>query len=231
MAKTSRKSPSYEGGIPPRPITVRLLRDFVATYLEITLADTPVVPGHAAPLDYLAHTFFEGDPPATFASKGLLTEVVEPPPSGEQDQAQAREPVQGLPIHLPQVAAPVAPPAPPIVDCVVWANRGGGKTMLGAIATLLDLLYKPGIQVRILGGSMEQAQRMHEHLRGFFAREPFGGLVKGKITDRRIALINSSAVELLAQSQTSVRGTRVQKLRCDEVERSSTATSGKRRSS
>jgi hypothetical protein len=23
-------------------------------------------------------------------------------------------------------------------DCVVWANRGGGKTMLGAAATLID---------------------------------------------------------------------------------------------
>ncbi|MCZ6543839.1 MAG: hypothetical protein O6768_09250, partial [Planctomycetota bacterium] len=32
-------------------------------------------------------------------------------------------------------------------DCVVWANRGGGKTQLGAIATLLDMLFKPGIQV------------------------------------------------------------------------------------
>ena len=34
-------------------------------------------------------------------------------------------------------------------DCVVWANRGGGKTQLGAIATLLDLIFKPGIQVLI----------------------------------------------------------------------------------
>ena len=25
-------------------------------------------------------------------------------------------------------------------DCIVWANRGGGKTQLGAVATFLDLL-------------------------------------------------------------------------------------------
>ncbi|MFN9994008.1 MAG: hypothetical protein ACK54H_11745, partial [Phycisphaerales bacterium] len=37
-------------------------------------------------------------------------------------------------------------------DCVVWANRGGGKTFLGAVATLLDMLFKPGISIRILGG-------------------------------------------------------------------------------
>ena len=41
-------------------------------------------------------------------------------------------------------------------DAVVWANRGGGKTMLGAAATLLDLLFKPGIDIRILGGSRAQ---------------------------------------------------------------------------
>ncbi len=103
-------------------------------------------------------------------------------------------------------------------DCVVWANRGGGKTFYAALATLLDLIFKPGIEIRILGGSLEQSKRMHAHLRELFTIEPFDELIEGKITDRRIRLTNGSSVELLAQSQTSVRGTRVQKLRCDEVE-------------
>lgn len=110
------------------------------------------------------------------------------------------------------------------VDCVVWANRGGGKTFLGAIATLLDLLYKPGIEIRILAGSMDQARRMDRHLRrlvglgaGGDRNEWIRDQVK-KQTDRRIVMANGSEVELLAQSETSVRGTRVQKLRCDEVE-------------
>jgi hypothetical protein len=103
-------------------------------------------------------------------------------------------------------------------DCVVWANRGGGKTFLAAVATALDLLFKPGIEIRILGGSLDQAKRMHAHLRAIFGREGFAGEVDGRITERRIRLRNGSVVELLAQSQTSVRGTRVQKLRCDEVE-------------
>lgn len=103
-------------------------------------------------------------------------------------------------------------------DCVVWANRGGGKTFLGALATLLDLLFKPGIEVRILGGSMDQSRRMYTHLRRFFGAAPLAGQVSGKITERRLALVNGSEVELLSQSQTSVRGTRVQKLRCDEVD-------------
>jgi hypothetical protein len=103
-------------------------------------------------------------------------------------------------------------------DCIVWANRGGGKTFLAAVATLLDLVFKPGIEIRILGGSLEQSSRMHAHLRALFEREPFDRMIDGKITQRKIRLINGSVVELLAQSQTSVRGTRVQKLRCDEVE-------------
>lgn len=103
-------------------------------------------------------------------------------------------------------------------DCVVWANRGGGKTFLGAIATALDLLFKPGIQIRILAGSLEQAGRMHAHLRAFFARPALAARVDGRITDRRLRLDNDSSVELLSQSHASVRGTRVQTLRCDEVE-------------
>src|SRR5882724_3017194 len=52
----------------------------------------------------------------------------------------------------------------PASDLVVWAPRGGGKTRLGALATLLDLIHKPGVSVRILGGSLEQSLRMWEHL-------------------------------------------------------------------
>ena len=103
-------------------------------------------------------------------------------------------------------------------DCVVWACRGGGKTQLGAVATLLDLIYKPGIQVRILGGSLEQSGKMYEHLRRLMQRPRFAGLLEGKLTRRGFSLVNGSRVEMLAQAGTAVRGQRVQKLRCDEVE-------------
>ncbi|MEM9418948.1 MAG: hypothetical protein AAGA25_07870 [Planctomycetota bacterium] len=109
-------------------------------------------------------------------------------------------------------------------DCVVWANRGGGKTMLGAVATLLDLLFKPGIQVRILGGSLEQSSKMYDHLRSLLdrplLRDPSDGcsVLARPATGRRVELVNGSVAEVLAGSQRSVRGTRVHKLRCDEVE-------------
>lgn len=116
-------------------------------------------------------------------------------------------------------------------DAIVWANRGGGKTFYAAVATVLDLLFKPGIEVKCLGGSLEQSSRMHEHIRQLLERpalkwlletdEPMGksgGRSRVGITDRRVVLRNGSRCEILAQSQTAVRGTRPQKLRCDEVE-------------
>lgn len=103
-------------------------------------------------------------------------------------------------------------------DSVVWACRGGGKTALGAMATMLDMVMNPGIQVRIVAGSLHQAGHMHAHLCGMFGTERLGPLVKGRITGTRLELVNGSRVELLAQSQRAVRGTRVHRLRCDEVE-------------
>lgn len=103
-------------------------------------------------------------------------------------------------------------------DVVVWANRGGGKTMLGAVATLLDLVFKPGIEVCILGGSFEQSSKMYRYLLELFDRPHFQGILAGEPTQRRIELINGSIATVLTQSPRSVRGQRVQKIRCDELD-------------
>ena len=87
-------------------------------------------------------------------------------------------------------AATVTPnPAPesPSRDVVLWANRGGGKTFLGAVATLLDLVFKPGIDIRVLGGSREQSTRVFEHLRKLLdpaRHERLAAMVDGRITAR-----------------------------------------------
>ncbi|NJL30770.1 MAG: hypothetical protein HC898_03590 [Phycisphaerales bacterium] len=91
-------------------------------------------------------------------------------------------------------------------DCLVWANRGGGKTMLGAAATVLDLIFKPGIQVRILGGSLGQSSKMFTYLCEMFKHPWLRPGVEGEPTQRRLMLKNQSVVEVLAQSHTSVRG-------------------------
>jgi hypothetical protein len=104
----------------------------------------------------------------------------------------------------------------PTSDCVIWAPRGGGKTRLGALATLLDLLFKPGVSVRILGGSMDQSLKMWEHLLPDLQEHfPCLNLREGC---RRVRLADGGTAAVLTQSQRAVRGVRVQKLRCDEVE-------------
>jgi hypothetical protein len=102
-------------------------------------------------------------------------------------------------------------------DSIVWANRAGGKTELAAVATLLDCIFKPNCQVRILGGSGEQAGRMYEYLTGF-AHHGYEQFLAGPVRKTKCHFINGSAVEVLTQSATSVRGQHVQKLRCDELE-------------
>jgi hypothetical protein len=103
-------------------------------------------------------------------------------------------------------------------DMIVWANRSGGKTQLGAVATLLDMLFKPGVQIRILGGSFDQSSRMHRYLARMLQDEVFIDLLDGKLTGKAVQLVNGSRVEVLSQSERAVRGQRVHKLRCDEVE-------------
>jgi hypothetical protein len=107
----------------------------------------------------------------------------------------------------------------PAQDLVVWAPRGGGKTRLAALATLLDLLHKPGCAVRILGGSLEQSLKTWEHLLGDLEKLPedlIAGPFRGSC--KRIRFTTGSSAAVLTQSQRAVRGLRVQKLRCDEVE-------------
>jgi hypothetical protein len=98
-------------------------------------------------------------------------------------------------------------------DLIVHGPRSGGKTRIGALVTLLDALHKPGIQIRILGGSFEQSFKMWEYLAADCEK-----LGVGKIRNRRIQLSNGSSVGVLAQSQRAVRGLHVQKIRCDEVD-------------
>ena len=102
-------------------------------------------------------------------------------------------------------------------DCIVWAGRGGGKTLLAATATLLDSIFKPGCKTRILAGSETQAQRMYDYLLGFL-RNGFESFLAEPVRKNKCSFLNGSDVEVLTQSAASVRGSHIQKLRCDEVE-------------
>jgi hypothetical protein len=102
-------------------------------------------------------------------------------------------------------------------DLVVWASRGGAKTELGSVAAHLDSILRPGCQTRILGGSLDQSEKMYEYLTRKWDG-PFAALLAREPTARRTELANGSAIEVLTQSPRSVRGHRVHRLKCDEVD-------------
>ena len=102
-------------------------------------------------------------------------------------------------------------------DCIVWANRGGGKTQLAAVATLLEGLFKPKCQTLILAGSLDQSGRMYEYLCEFVERQ-FKGQLDGRMLKDSCRFQNGATVQSLAQSARAVRGRHIQKLRCDEIE-------------
>jgi len=101
-------------------------------------------------------------------------------------------------------------------DLLVWANRGGGKTMLAAAATLFDCLFRGPMKIRVLGGSFDQSDRLAEYIREFVNLRP--ELLDGPMRRDRVMLAGGSEIRMLAQSQRAVRGQHVQKIRCDEVD-------------
>ena len=64
---------------------------------------------------------------------------------------------------------------------------------------------------------MDQSRRMWEHLRPMLL-DIAPDQLDGKPTAREVRLLNGSAAAILPQSEHAVRGLRIQKLRCDEVE-------------
>jgi len=102
-------------------------------------------------------------------------------------------------------------------DLVVWASRGGAKTELGSVAAHLDSILRPGCQTRILGGSLDQSEKMYAYMIAKW-QGPMREMLACEPTARRTELVNGSAVEILTQSPRSVRGVRVHRLKCDEVD-------------
>lgn len=169
------------------PRSRRDLKNYVKVFLGLDVPDEKVCCDHNSPMDYLWHAYS--------TDLGFSGD-----PGFQASDRQSK-------IANRQCNT----------DAVVWANRGGGKTELAAVAALLDCLFKPGCQVRILGGSGEQAGRMYGYLRGFVNRG-FEEFLDGTMLKAKCSFESGSAVEVLTQSATSVRGQHVQKLRCDELE-------------
>ena len=100
---------------------------------------------------------------------------------------------------------------------LVWACRGGSKTMLAAALTVLESAFTPGLQTRILGGSLAQSSYMYDYVRDFL-RRPGMEDQADTITRSRATLDNGSVIEILPASERTVRGVHVPRLRIDEVD-------------
>jgi hypothetical protein len=110
-----------------------------------------------------------------------------------------------------------------VQDSVCWANRGGGKTLLGALATWLDTVFKSDCATKILGGSLEQSKKMYQHLTGEgdgwgLVTDEFRYLLRGDMLAAQTTLINKSNINILTASSKSVRGPHPQKLKLDEID-------------
>ena len=164
------------------------LKNYVKAFLGIDVPDKRICPDHSSPMDYLWHSH----------------------------AMDLQLPTDELRFQIPSHQLTIAD-RQSNTGAIVWANRAGGKTELAAVATLLDCILKPNCQVRILGGSGEQAGRMYEYLRGFL-HNGFESFLAGPVLKGKCRFANGSSVEVLTQSATSVRGQHIQKLRCDELE-------------
>jgi hypothetical protein len=182
-----------------QPRTKKDLKNYVKVFLGIDVPDRSICPEHNSPIDYLWHAYsadFSDSQKMTDDERRTSDEIRMPAPSAVEGTHHARR---------------------ENADCIVWANRAGGKTELAAVATLLDCIFKPNCQIRILAGSGEQAGRMYQYLTSFL-QHGYEEFLAGPIRKERCHFVTGSAVEVLTQSPASVRGQHIQKLRCDEVE-------------
>ena len=194
-----------------RPKTRQDLKNYVKVFLGIDVPNKKICREHNSPMDYLWHSFS-----ADFQDSRTTND------ERPKTMNEGRRTIDAIRSthHARRENA----------DAIIWANRAGGKTELAAVATLLDCIFKPNCQVRILGGSGEQSARMYEYLTGFLRSGPapqgsvvpivggFEEFLAAPALKAKCRFANNSTAEVLTQSATSVRGQHIQKLRCDEVE-------------
>lgn len=207
----------------PAPQSRKELGQFLREHLDYSVPDCVLCGGHVSPMDYLWHAY-SCDRKIKYQRANIKNKKAAAPQLILSDSSAApRDDNVGGREATPSPAyggySPLAGGEFKSGDCIVWANRGGGKTQLAALTTLLEGLFKPKCQTLILAGSLEQSSRMYDYLCEFVQRVPeFKDCLDGKMLRDFCRFQNGATVEALAQSARAVRGRHVHKLRCDEVE-------------
>lgn len=200
------------------PKDAKELRGYLNHFLNFLVPGERVCQNHCAPLDYLWHAYrcdIAGANSDFQARNTTQIQNINDHNHGQaeleratrQDHRQDAHVESGRDARVPMTSG----------DCIVWANRGGGKTQLAAAATLLEGLFKPGCDTRILAGSLDQSRRTYEYICEF-ADAAFSDFLQGRMLSNACRFVNGTTVEVLSQSMRAVRGRHIHKLRCDEIE-------------
>ncbi|MHC4926266.1 MAG: hypothetical protein ACYTER_02855 [Planctomycetota bacterium] len=212
------------------PWTAGRLWQYLRVFLGMRVPNRRICSGHVSPMEYLWYAFSvdqEHRNPRTqglrnngggFAAADLnrsLGYARDDSYNARDDSYNARD--DGYENSRIQEYKNTGTQEPRNGDCVVWANRGGGKTQLAAVATLLEGLFKPGCQTRILAGSLDQSRRMYEYVCAF-VEQSFKDRLAGRMLKESCGFANGATVQILPQSVAAIRGRHIHKLRCDEIE-------------
>lgn len=106
-----------------------------------------------------------------------------------------------------------------VLDYTVWASRAGSKSYLAGLITWTESSSFPNLETTILGGSLEQSEKVYKALASFWDLTGLQEEFLSTEPTRRLSLWrNGSAATVLTASSRSVRGPHPQRLILDEID-------------
>lgn len=105
-----------------------------------------------------------------------------------------------------------------IQAAIVWANRGGGKSLIDSIVIFLCMIWR-NKSFSDLAGSQEQAMEVYEYVTGFWHCLPIlkERLLDGEPLMTRTKLKNGVSLKCIANSQNQARGKHPEGFIADEA--------------
>lgn len=104
-----------------------------------------------------------------------------------------------------------------VLDMVILASRTGGKTLLVAVANVVDALFRPGCEIASLGAILYQAEKGYRYLVDMFGHDLLREDVIATLM-KETKLKNGSLIQILTGTMAGVNAPHPHKARADEVE-------------
>ncbi|MFH1623582.1 MAG: hypothetical protein ABID54_00310 [Pseudomonadota bacterium] len=103
-------------------------------------------------------------------------------------------------------------------DCIVFANRTGGKTLNTAILNHLDMLFKEDCEIASAGATRDQADRMYAYFTKLHRTRELKALLRKDPTRSASTYGNESMLSVITGSVKGLNSPHPNKARIDEVE-------------